>query len=91
MRLACKLYASESDSLVAMQDEQALEAQKVEQWVPKVGSMIFVPRMKGNFKVSIDTSSISETLISFSTQRCLNFAICLCAFNISPTLVISFH
>ena len=28
-----------------------LEAQKKDQWVPKVGSMIFVPRMKGNFKV----------------------------------------
>ena len=28
-----------------------LEAQKRDRWVPKVGSMIFVPRMKGNFKV----------------------------------------
>lgn len=47
-----------------MQDKQALEAQKVEQWVPKVGSMIFVPRMKGNFKASIHPSSMSVTLIS---------------------------
>lgn len=28
-----------------------LEAQKRDRWVPKVGSMIFVPRMRGNFKV----------------------------------------
>ena len=29
-----------------------LEAQKREQWVPRVGSNVYVPRMKGNFKVS---------------------------------------
>ena len=28
-----------------------LEAQKRDHWAPKVGSMVFVPRMKGNFKV----------------------------------------
>ena len=28
-----------------------LEAQKRDQWAPKVGSMVFIPRMKGNFKV----------------------------------------
>ena len=27
-----------------------VEAQKREQWVPRVGSNIYVPRMKGNFK-----------------------------------------
>lgn len=28
-----------------------LEAQKRDRWAPKVGSMVFIPRMKGNFKV----------------------------------------
>ena len=63
MKLACEFTAPESDSLFDMKDKQALEAQKVEQWVPKVGSMIFVPRMKGNFKASIHPSSMSVTLI----------------------------
>ncbi len=33
------------------QEREVLEAQKRDRWSPKVGSMIFVPRMKGNFKV----------------------------------------
>ncbi|CAL5224639.1 g7357 [Coccomyxa viridis] len=33
------------------QEKEVLEAQKRDRWVPKVGSMIFIPRMKGNFKV----------------------------------------
>ena len=28
-----------------------LEAQKRDQWAPKVGSMVFIPQMRGNFKV----------------------------------------
>ena len=28
-----------------------IEAQRREQWVPRVGSNVYVPRMKGNFKV----------------------------------------
>ena len=39
-----------------------LEAQKKDQWVPKVGSMIFVRRMKGNFKVILTIWAPPEAL-----------------------------
>ncbi len=44
-------YDQSADMGGFTQEKEALEAQKRDQWVPKVGSMIFIPRMKGNFKV----------------------------------------
>lgn len=32
---------------------KAFEQQKKEEWVPALGSMVFVPRMKGKFKVTL--------------------------------------
>ena len=39
-----------SRDLRHVQEKEVVEAQKREQWVPRVGSNIYVPRMKGNFK-----------------------------------------
>ena len=52
-----------------------LEAQKKDRWVPKVGSMIFVPRMKGNFKVEVNVcKSASTVLTAFQrTAACMSF------------------
>ena len=55
-----------------MQEKEVLEAQKRDQWTPKVGSMIFIPRMKGNFKVG--------HLPSFTARACTN--VCLAPFKV---------
>lgn len=34
-----------------MQERAALEKQRAEAWVPATGSMVFVPRLKGKFRV----------------------------------------
>lgn len=34
-----------------MQDKAALEKQKRDAWAPSEGSLVFVPRLKGKFKV----------------------------------------
>ena len=44
-----------------VQEKEVIEAQRREQWVPRVGSNVYVPRMKGNFKVSC---CLASTLIS---------------------------
>ena len=44
-------YIFSADMVGVTQEREVLEAQKRDRWVPKVGSMIFVPRLKGNFKV----------------------------------------
>ena len=47
----CILESHSSRDAVHVQEKEVLEAQKREQWVPRVGSNVYVPRMKGNFKV----------------------------------------
>ena len=42
---------SEHALWTCLQEQDALEKQRQEAWVPATGSMVFVPRMKGKFKV----------------------------------------
>ncbi len=37
--------------MLCKQERESFEQQKKDEWVPKLGSMVFVPRMKGKFKV----------------------------------------
>ncbi|CAL5224634.1 g7352 [Coccomyxa viridis] len=55
--------AAKAEQQRQKKEKEALEAQKRDQWVPKVGSMIFIPRMKGNFKVvSVKGDQVSVQL-----------------------------
>ena len=51
MQSASSIESHSSRDAVHVQEKVVLEAQKREQWVPRVGSNVYVPRMKGNFKV----------------------------------------
>ena len=52
------------------QEKEVLEAQKRDRWVPKVGSMIFIPRMKGNFKVRVSVWLILEPFRTCRSAAC---------------------
>ncbi len=57
-----------------MQEEEVLEAQKRDQWAPKVGSMVFIPRLKGNSKVGFrhpDVGCISADNGHATKQACM--------------------
>ena len=51
------------------QEKEAFEQQKKEAWVPSLGSMVFVPRMKGKFKVGLFLGS-SFCVLTFKWSRC---------------------
>ena len=54
--LSTSLDPTPSENLVHVQEKEVLEAQEREQWVPRVGSNVYVLRMNGNFKVSCGLS-----------------------------------
>jgi hypothetical protein len=46
-----------------VQEQEALQRQRVDAWVPAPGSMVSVPRMKGRFKVlSVEGARVAVQL-----------------------------